>query len=150
MNDTSSPDYPRAGLIRRLLAAVYDLLLIAAIWLIAGFIALPLSGGEAIAPDNTLGHALYSMYLYSVTFAFFGWFWTRGGQTLGMRAWRLRVEQPDHSTMTWRQALIRFLVAILSWGACGLGVLWILVDKDKRTWHDRASGTRVVVLPKVI
>jgi uncharacterized RDD family membrane protein YckC len=52
--------------------------------------------------------------------------------------------------MTWRQALIRFLVAILSWGACGLGVLWILVDKDKRTWHDRASGTRVVVLPKVI
>lgn len=149
MPDSHHSQLPAAGLIRRLLAAAYDLLLVASIWLIAGFIALPFSGGKAIAPGETLFHALYILYLYSVSFGFLGWFWTHGGQTLGMRAWRLRVLQYDGTAMTWRQALLRFLVAILSWSAFGLGFIWVLIDPQQRTWHDIASATKVVVLPKL-
>lgn len=134
---------PAAGLIRRLLAAVYDLLLIMAIWLIAGFVALPVSG------QVQAGNPYYTAYLFLVTFAFFAGFWIRGGATLGMRAWRLRLIQPDGRNITLPQAMLRFVAAFFSWLCLGLGFLWVLIDKDKCTWHDRLSGTRVVVLPKV-
>jgi len=79
--DTNSQDLPPAGLLRRLGAFLYDILLLAAIWIIAGFIALPFHGGEA-----TIGNPWYQTYLFLISFSFFAWFWTRGGQTLGMRA----------------------------------------------------------------
>lgn len=134
---------PVAGLARRLLAAAYDLLLIMAIWLVAGFAALPFTG--QIEPDNHY----YTAYLFLVTFAFFAWFWVRGGATLGMRAWRLRLIQPDGRNINLPQAMLRFVAAFFSWLFLGLGFLWMLIDKDKCTLHDRLSGTRVVVLPKV-
>ena len=134
---------PAAGMTRRLLAAAYDLLLVMSIWLIAGFVALPISG--EVEPGNVY----YTSYLFFVTFVFFAWFWVRGGATLGMRAWRLRVIQPDGRNITVPQAMLRFVVAFFSWLFVGLGFLWVLVDREKCTWHDRLSGTRVVVLPKV-
>ncbi len=79
---------------------------------------------------------------------FFGWFWTRSGQTLGMQAWRLRVQQPDGSPISWRQALVRMGGAVLSALCLGAGYWWLLFDRERRTWHDRLSGTRVVLLPK--
>ena len=84
----------------------------------------------------------------ATTVLFFGWFWTRSGQTLGMQAWRLRVQQPDGSAIGWRQALIRMGGAVLSGLCLGAGYWWALFDRDRCTWHDRLSGTRVVLLPK--
>ncbi len=74
------------------------------------------------------------------------WFWTHGGQTLGMRAWRLRLVSDDGDKVTLRQALVRYAVAILSWLVLGLGFLWILFDGKKRAWHDIASRTRLVLV----
>ncbi len=142
-NNQALNSLPAAGLLRRLLAAAYDLLLIMAIWLIAGFVALPVSG------DIQAGNHYYTAYLFFVTFGFFAWFWVRGGATLGMRAWRLRLIQVDGSNITVPQAMLRFVGAFFSWLLLGLGFLWVLIDKDNCTWHDRLSGTRVVVLPKV-
>jgi uncharacterized RDD family membrane protein YckC len=79
---------------------------------------------------------------------FFCVFWTRSGQTLGMLAWRLRVERSDGATLTWRDALLRLAGACVSLAALGLGYFWIWIDRDRLTWHDRWSGTRVVVVPK--
>jgi uncharacterized RDD family membrane protein YckC len=75
-------------------------------------------------------------------------FWTRGGQTLGMRAWRLKVLRDDGQPLTIQDALLRYVAAILSWAALGLGFLWILVDSDGLAWHDRISKTRLVILER--
>jgi uncharacterized RDD family membrane protein YckC len=73
--------------------------------------------------------------------------WRRAG-TLGMRPWRLRVVAPDGRPATSRALLLRYAVATLSLFAFGLGFLWSLVDRDRRTWHDLAAGTLLVRLAR--
>lgn len=133
---------PPCGLLRRLAVIVYDAFLLFAVAFVAGILALPLTG--AITPGNPF----FTSYIFFVCFFFFGWFWTHGGQTLGMRAWRVRVQRYDGGPITWWQAMLRFLVAFVSWGALGLGFLWSLFDKRKRTWHDIYSESVLVVISK--
>ncbi|HEY3643998.1 MAG TPA: RDD family protein [Gammaproteobacteria bacterium] len=126
---------------RRLAAASYDALVVAALWFIATALAMPLSHG-AITPDHPLAESIYRLYILAVGFLFFGGFWLRNGQTLGMLAWRVKVIQAGSGArITWAQALIRYLTAYLSWLPLGLGFWWSLWDKDRKTWHDRLSGT---------
>ncbi len=139
MNQTNSP--PPAGLLRRLGGCLYDMLLLAALWMVATAAWLPFTGGEEI-PQQL--QPLFQLYLVVVAALFFAGFWCLAGQTLGMRAWHLRVQQPDGSRISLRQALIRLAVAPLSWAALGLGFIWILFDGERRAWHDIASGTAVV------
>lgn len=108
---------PRAGLLRRLAALFYDALLLAAVLLIASALTLPLTGGEAVQAGNPF----FSTYILLVTFLFFAWFWTHGGQTLGMRAWRLRVQRLDGGGMGWWHALLRFLSGLPAWLVFALG-----------------------------
>ena len=132
---------------RRLAAASYDSLVVAALWFIATAIAMPLSRG-AITPDHPLAEQIYRLYILAVGFLFFGGFWVRNGQTLGMLAWRVRLVQAGSNTkVTWRQALLRYLVGWISLLALGLGFWWSLWDKDRKTWHDRLSGTRLIPAP---
>ena len=102
------------------------------------------TGGEAI-PSGTLA---FQLIVLLVLFLFFGSFWVYGGQTLGMRAWRLRVEGREGGPVDWPQASRRFAAAFLAWLPMGAGVLWLIIDRDGLAWHDRLSGTRVVLLPK--
>lgn len=142
-----------AGLARRLGAMLYDGFLVAAIWLLVAGLHL-LVGRQLLGiPAEQVGAgplwALSLQLLMLVSaFAFFAYSWVRGGVTLGMQAWRLRVQTPGGDSITLAQAAVRFLVAGLSIAALGLGYLWILVDAERRSWSDIASGTRVVVLPK--
>ncbi|WP_280548687.1 MULTISPECIES: RDD family protein [unclassified Halomonas] len=142
-----------AGLGRRLGAMLYDGLLVLAIWIVmaSAHLAVVRLVLEVPAEQVGTGPALVlslRLLLAVSAFAFFAFFWTRGGMTLGMQAWRLRVQTLDGCSITALQALQRFLVAGISLAAFGLGYLWILVDGEKRSWPDIASGTRVVVLPK--
>lgn len=132
------PDSP--GLGRRLAAMAYDSLLVAAALFAATALVLPLTGGEAVRPHNPV----YTAYLVAVVFGYFGWFWTHGGQTLGMRAWRLRLVTADGDPMSWRRALLRFAAAVLSSLPCAAGYLWILASPERLAWHDRLSGTLLV------
>jgi uncharacterized RDD family membrane protein YckC len=129
-----------AGLFRRLGALVYDALLLCGIGFAATLAVLPFQGGEAFRPHDPL----FSIYLIFVGFLFFGWFWTHGGQTLGMRAWKIRIRTLDDTPLPWPRALIRYLVALLSLALFGLGFLWVLIDSGQRAWHDRAAGTWMV------
>jgi uncharacterized RDD family membrane protein YckC len=135
---------PPCGLIRRLAAIFYDSLLLGALWMGATFPLLILTHGEAVPA----GDPAYTLYLLLIGWVFFGWFWTRGGQTLGMRAWRIQVQTLDGLPIGWRAATFRYLAALLSWLCLGLGFLWQWVDHDRLTWHDRLSRTRLVVLAK--
>jgi uncharacterized RDD family membrane protein YckC len=74
---------------------------------------------------------------------FYTWFWTHGGQTLGMRAWRIRVHRDDGAPLRWRDALLRFGAAWLAVLPVGWGYWSSLFDAEKRCWHDRITRTRV-------
>jgi uncharacterized RDD family membrane protein YckC len=135
---------PTAGVFRRLAAGCYDALLLGALWMLATLLVVAFRGGEPVPPGN-LG---YQGLLVLTTLAFFIVFWMRGGQTLGMRAWRLKLERESGEPLDLRTALLRFAAGLLSILAGGLGLLWLWVDRDELTWHDRLAGTRVIVLPK--
>ena len=132
---------------RRLAAASYDALVVVALFFIGTALSLTISH-DAITPDHPMAELVFRLYLLAIGFAFFGGFWVRNGQTLGMLAWRVKVVQAGNGgKITWTQALIRYLVSYLSWAAAGLGFWWSLWDADKMTWHDRLSGTRLIRAP---
>ena len=137
---------------RRLAAIFYDSILVIALLLVAiALVVIPLDlifGWENIDTDKLRYNPFYLAYLLCVMAGFHILFWMRGGQTLGMRAWRLRVVRDDGQGLGFKHALLRYLSAIISWAAFGLGFLWILVDKDGLAWHDCISKTRLVLIKK--
>ena len=143
------PAHPAAaGMLRRLGALLYDSLLLLALLLIGTACFLPFTGGEAVTfAAFPLLAVVHRVVLALVVVGFYGVFWRQRGQTLGMEAWRLRVEREDGALLDWRDVVTRIGAGVLSLLPFGLGWLWILVDRDKRAWHDRLSRTRVVVLP---
>lgn len=135
-NEAESP----AGLVRRVAALMYDGVVVLAV-VFAAALPFVVLVGEARTPVTRL---LFQLYLLGVVYAFFAWFWRHGGQTVGMRAWRIRVVAADGLPLTWRQTALRFAAALISLLCLGLGWWWILIDEQKRSWHDRLSRTRVV------
>lgn len=147
------PEKP--GLPRRLAAMFYDSLLVFALTFTATLavvgIRLVLSHEALHTGERAITggyHYFLQVVLLVSVASFFCWFWTRTGQTLGMQTWRLRIDDINGGRITSRQALIRFAMAAVSALCLGLGYLWVLWDRDKCSWHDRASRTRVVMLAK--
>ena len=126
---------PNAGMRRRIAALIYDSFRSLAILAVTDL-------GEL------LGGPLYQGFLYLELMAFYVYFWTFKGQTLGMQVWRLVVIQPSGGTLNRRQAVQRFLAATPAMGCLGLGLFWILVNPERAALHDLLTGTRVVQLPK--
>lgn len=133
-----------AGFLRRMGAILYDGLILIALVMLATAAVMPLTHGEAIHSGNPL----LQTYLFLVCFGYFAWFWSHGGQTIGMRAWRLRVQRLDGSPLTLWQILLRFLAAIGSWLLFGSGFLYALFNRQHQTWHDRFSESELIVLEK--
>ena len=133
----------RPGLLRRLAALVYDSLLLFSLLFAATVPVLIVTGGQAVRPN----HPAFTAYLLAVSYVYFGWCWTRSGQTLGMRAWRMRVCMPDGGLLEWRHSLARFAAALVSIGAAGVGLLWVAFDRDRLSLHDRLSGTVLEMVP---
>ena len=150
-------DFPPASLIRRLAAMFYDFLLCVALMMVITLIYQQailrlIYGSEQLQAISEAGGLdvdpiLGSLLLLSL-FAFFAKFWTHSGQTLGMQVWGIRIQNRDGSAIDLWQVLLRFFIAIPSFFLGGLGYLWMLWDKDQRTWHDRYSDSVVVKLPK--
>lgn len=153
MNDAAHAAVPAANepaalpanLAWRLLALVYDFFPVLALWMAASGVVLLLRGGQPVVP-GTLASWLEMGFLWFVSGAYAVLSWRRGGQTLGMRPWRLKVVGAQGGPVPMRALAIRYAVATLSLLAFGLGFLWSLVDRERRTWHDRAAGTRLVRL----
>ena len=169
--DEDSTIGARDGLFRSLAALLYDLLLAVALAFIATFALLPLTHGEAIltSTQGLTGH-LYHALLFLLVFAYFGWCWTRTGQTLGMKAWRIRLLAPEGRRPDWADAVLRFAIgaAITLMAVAGLVYLlrsnhwpdvliglslllpavlnfaWIAFDVDARSLQDLAGRLRVL------
>ena len=102
-------------------------------------------------------------YLVAISFTFYAWFWTHGGQTLGMKVWNLYLVDQNGKFISWQGSALRYLGAIISWGllagilfladverwylAIGLGFIWSLFNRNKLSWHDALSGSRIVHVP---
>ncbi len=134
-----------AGFGRRLAALTYDSLLLAALLMIFTAGALLFTHGAAVVPD-TAGRWVYAYRagLVGVIGGYFVLNWARSGQTLGMRAWRLRTVDEHGRRLAPGRALLRVVCALLAWAPCALGVLWLYLDRDHLALHDRLSRTRVV------
>ncbi len=138
------------SLMRRLGAIFYDTLLVVGLLLfVTTLVTVPvdiLFGQEAAAavPQSPL----FTLVLCLVPPLFFVRFWLKGGQTLGMRAWKLMVIRHDGLSLTPKDAILRFLSATLSLLPFGAGLLWMLFDSKKLAWHDRLSATRLIILKK--
>jgi len=141
---TNSPaqvaDHP-CGIARRAGAIIYDGMLLFAVLFVATLAVLPLTAGNAIASGNQI----YGGYLLLIAWIYFAGQWVRGGRTLGMRAWRIRLRRLDGSAPGWSACSVRFAAALLCWAPAGLGFLSGVSRPDRLTWHDRISGTRLVV-----
>ncbi len=133
------------GLPRRFAAMLYDALLVGALLFLVTVPFIAARGGEPVEIGD---NSIYRVVLVLVFYVFFVGFWTRSGRTLGMQSWGLQLETMDGARPTLATASVRFFAAILSWLPCGLGFFWQLWDKDKLTWHDRISGTRLAHYPK--
>lgn len=131
-----------ASLVRRLGSALYDLLLTLALAMIATFPFLLLAG------DATHGwkrHVLQA-WILAVVGAYYVGFWTRGGQTLPMKTWRIRLVRADTGgAVNAGRAVHRYLLAVLGFAAVGLGFAWAFFDRDRLFLHDRLAGTMLVM-----
>lgn len=171
---------PPAGLFSRLGALVSDALVVFGLLSLSTlFLFVPILGWlnkKAMTPSEVgwLWSLVYFAVMGTVWFGFHGYFWTRSGQTIGMRAWRIRVVNERGGSITCTQALYRWLGAATPWVPCivllmtaeRLGSLplkylgqalslvgvaaWLMMyfDTGRRTWHDRISRTYVIKLPK--
>lgn len=133
-----------ASLGRRLGAILYDSLLVLALMFLGTLPFVAARGGEPVNP----GDVPYQLMMLLILYLFFIGYWCRHGRTLGMQSWRLTVETAHGDKPDIKAATVRFFAAIVSWLPLGLGFWWQLWDKDRLTWHDRWSGTRLVYYPK--
>lgn len=145
---------PRCGLWRRMAALLYDMFLVAAIWMSLGFvIQLAFGPGTSelvegeVRTDPLLSRIMLIMMVVTAA-AFYTGFWHRTGQTLGMIAWRIRALGTDNRPIPIRRGLIRFCLAWPAFWLFGLGYLWKYVDPQGDTIHERLSGSKTVLLPE--
>jgi len=138
-----SPAAP--SIARRLASMLYESLLAFAIVFFAGLIFLGVVGASAVS-EPLSGHfrTLFQIYLVATLGIYFVWCWHRGGQTLPMKTWKLKLTNGGDGPVSVRQATARYLLACLSIAFAGAGLVWAVFDRDRQFLHDRLAGTRIV------
>ena len=150
--DTSTQTKPDALIVQRMFALLYDLWPVVALWMLlsalfnAGYFLAGHGERDILKTGSALGMLLWlCCWLIAGVYALISW--SRGGQTLGMRPWRLRVIGMNGTPPTRKRLIQRYVVGTLSLLFGGLGFWWAWLDRERLTWHDRASGTRMVRIP---
>ena len=123
----------------------YEVVLLAGVLIVASAIFMIAAGGSP-SLGGWQRHAL-QVYLVAVLAAYFLWCWLRGGQTLPMKAWHIRLVMPGRASVPPGRALLRFVLAALL-VPTGISLLWALFDRDGQFLHDRIVGTRLVSVPR--
>lgn len=133
-------DNPAAPLGRRIAAAVYDALIVMALLMVAAALALIPSAGKAV-PAQTIW---FQFYLLMWLLAYFGYCWTVGGHTVGMRAWKLQLVDVHGQRVSWTRSAVRMSMAFVATLAAGLQFWWCLFDRERQSFADRMADTRMV------
>ncbi|HEX5359724.1 MAG TPA: RDD family protein [Fluviicoccus sp.] len=175
--EAAQPRVELAGIGPRLASVIYDALLIVAlnaivIGLLIG-VATPTEAANAhqatVLPEAVRQFVLFPAMVLT-TWVFYGYFWRKAGQTLGMQTWRIRVIRPDGSLLDWGDSFGRCAAAIILPAVCGLAsrlvynhpgafalslmlgflgnYVWAVMRGRGLAWHDQLSGTVVIRVPK--
>jgi uncharacterized RDD family membrane protein YckC len=161
---TNSDELPTAGLRRRLAALIYDTFLLFALTLAYGALLLiikilfkTLVNSDGLLEEIQIPAALQWLSFLGWLLVLGGYYficWRKQGQTLGMKAWRVRLQQTNGPLnaqgmlVTTEQCIKRSLLAPFSLALCGMGYLWIMLPSARGCLHDIVTGTEVVLLPK--
>lgn len=163
MSEPATGDVP--GIMRRVFSMLYEATLLFAVAFIATWLFQFAAGGAVVTGWQ---RTALQFYLAAVFAAYFLWCWLRGGQTLAMKAWKIRLVVPGRTRIPARTALARLLLAAVFVGSfcaafaaafihrnpwvafvtlvfSGIGLGWALFDRDRQFLHDRLAGTRLVL-----
>lgn len=151
--------FPRAGFFRRLAAMIYDVLVAVAVGMCAAMVmivvlvvllengVLDMQGLEHtsdVIQQSLLYKTVIQIWVGAWVIGFFMWFWRNGGQTVGMRAWRLRLFSTVDAPLTYPRTILRLISSL-----GGLGTILVLLDwKHKQSLQDRIAKTEMLVLTK--
>ena len=174
--EDTRPSVELAGMGVRLMCAVYDALLIIALNAVVGAILIgiatpdeaPASQQATVLSANFRQLVLFPVMVLT-TWLFYGYFWRKQGQTLGMQTWRIRVIRPDGSLLGWGDSFGRCAAAMILPAVCGLtayvlyrspglfmislafgfagNYLWAFLHGRGVAWHDMLSRTVVIRVP---
>lgn len=133
------------GILRRVAAMIYEGTLLFGVAFVSTALFLLASGGASGLEGWR--HLALQVYLGAVFAGYFLWCWLRGGQTLAMKAWHVRLVAPGRESLPPGKALLRLALAALLVPS-GIGILWALFDRERQFLHDRLAGTRLVSVPR--
>ncbi|MFB3101620.1 MAG: RDD family protein [Gammaproteobacteria bacterium] len=137
----NTDNYDRqCSIFKRLAAMFYDGLVLFSLFFLATMILILFTNVESIESNNIA----YDLYLLLIAYLYFVWHWVNGGQTLGMGAWHIKLINRGMDKVSWGFATARFCLALLSFISFGIGFMWVLFNKEKLTFHDRYSYTRLI------
>lgn len=132
------------GFLRRVASFVYEVILLFAILLVAGLVYRTLFGD----PQTLIQRNLFFAYSWILVGIYFVYCWVKTGQTLAMKTWRIKLIQGQGDRLTWKPAIIRYILASFSLFFMGLGFLWGFFDRENLFLHDRLTGCRLILTTK--
>jgi len=119
---------------------LYDGIILLGLLILGAAVALPFGAVDKAAFQDFW----FTLWLSTVCFIYLGACWRHGGMTVGMRAWHVRLVSDGQSGITWATCFLRFLAGLVSLAIFGLGILWALVDRKNRGWHDLVARTVLI------
>ena len=144
-----------ATLGKRLLAILYDILIVFLITVVVSLVSqqiiiqsgiieleqVPISAGESVfvIPADSIANLFLKSLWLILSFLYFGYYWTQKGQTPGMKVWKVKVVNRDGVLISWTQSLLRYLTAFF-----GLGLLWSLFNKKRNATQDILSKSVLI------
>jgi uncharacterized RDD family membrane protein YckC len=138
-------DQKTVGFFRLAASIFYDALLLTAVLF---FATLPLISIPEDLQSILLVEAMKVFWYLLVSYIYFAGFWLKGGQTPGMKPWKIVLVDMQGGNVSKKQVSVRFFSAILSWCLAGLGFLWMIVDRNHFSLHDHLSKSRLVMVEK--
>ena len=145
----------KASLGKRILSIIYDFLILFFIIIIATFIIqqiiiqlelitleqVQISAVETITviPADSSANLILKNLWVVISFFYFGHYWTKRGQTLGMKVWKIKAVTNNNNLMSWGHVLKRYVFSLL-----GLGLFWIIFNKENLAFQDKMSKTKLM------
>lgn len=127
-----------AALAWRFLAMLYDAVIAIALVFVINVLSLLIKPDHRPVEPGSLAAMVVFFSLWSGIGAYAVLSWRFGGQTIGMKPWRLIITNQHGQPASWRALCLRYVIASASLGLC---LLWALIDSERRGLHDLAAGT---------
>ncbi len=137
---------PKTNVLKHIAAFVYDIFPVVGILIVTSGLTLILRTGNEVQAHT---HWFQALILCEISL-YYIYFWKVGGQTIGMKAWKIQIVPNDKrkEQLSWKQASLRFIVGVLSTAFLGLGLFWKYFSKEGKSWMDLVSDSHTIYKSK--